>query len=116
MQFLWNGSTWTTSADDAPSNPIGVTTERGGGDIQRTYYGTARALAPRWSRRTFAFTWSSVGTTAPAVRCNDMITSGGTVTIACHLGTFITRPLADSFSWSETGYSIYDVTMSFAEV
>lgn len=114
MQFLWNGSTWTTSADDAPSNPIAITEETGG-SLQRTYNGTARRVH-RYSKRTFGFNWSGVGTNAPATYCLNMLTAGGTVTIAYHQGTYVTQPVPGSFRYDETGYYVYDISMSFAEV
>ena len=114
MRFQWNGSTWTTGADDSPAYPIDIrdVTEA---QIQRTYAGAARYWYT-WNKRTFGLTWASVGTVAPETHIRNMLTSAGTVEIVYALGTFTTYPVPGSLSCSETGYYVYDISAQFVEV
>lgn len=114
MQFLWNGSTWTTGADDTPSLPIDMP-QLSAGQIQRTFYGAARLYVP-WTRRRFDLSWSDVGTALVATNLRDMGSLSGTVTIAWSEGTFATYMVPGSLRVTETGYLTWNVSASFEVV
>ncbi len=114
MRFQWNGSTWTTTADDAPAYPLDIADDTTA-QIQRTFAGAAR-YSYTANRRTFSLSWAQVGTIAPQTYIRNMLTSAGTVEIASHLGTFVTYPVPGSLRCSETGYYVYDISAQFAEV
>ena len=114
MRFQWSGSTWTTTADDAPSVPVSVTTVGEGATLQRTYAGAVRYVY-RHEKRLFGMAWTDVGTNAPEVYIRAMIAAGGTVEIAYHQGTYNTYPVPGSLTCDETGYYVYNITAQFAE-
>jgi len=113
MRFQWNGSTWTTTADDAPAYPLDIADDTTA-QIQRTFSGTAR-YSYTANKRSFSLTWSAVGTVAPQTYVRNMLTSAGTVEIASHLGTFTCYPVPGSLHCSETGYYVYDISAQFTE-
>lgn len=113
MRFQWNGSTWTTTADDAPAYPLDIADDTTA-QIQRTFAGAAR-YSYTSNKRVFSLTWSSVGTVAPQTYIRNMLTVGGTVELAYHGGTVNTYPVPGSLTCSETGYYVYDISAQFTE-
>ena len=114
MRFQWNGSTWTTAADDSPAYPLEISDDTSA-QIQRTFAGAAR-YSYTANKRTFNLSWASVGSVAPQSYIRNMLTSAGTVELAYALGTFTTYPVPGSLRCSETGFYVYDISASFAEV
>lgn len=114
MVFKWNGSTWTTASADSPSYPLD-TADDTTAQIQRTYAGAAR-LVYRANKRELSLTWDNIGTLAPQVYIRDMLTTGGTVNIAYADGTINAYPVPGSLKASETSYSLYSISATFAEI
>lgn len=114
MRFQWNGSTWTTGADDSPTEPIGFGYDTEG-QIQRNFNGTARNHH-RFDKARISLRWDQIGTNLPETRIKDMLVTAGTVEIAWSRGTYSTYPVPGSLTAPETGYSIYDISAQFVEV
>lgn len=114
VRFQWNGSTWTTDANTAPSYPIDLRTDTEA-QIQRNFSGTARE-SYRWAKATIGLRWDDAGTIAPQVYIKNMITSNGTVNIAYEDGTYNCRPVPGSLSCATTGYYIYQIAATFTEI
>lgn len=114
MRFQWNGSTWTTGAEDSPSFPLD-TADNTEVNIQRTYAGAAR-LVYRWRKRVLDLAWDNVGSLTAQTHVRNMISSGGTVNIAYADGTFDAFPDANSLRTTESAYSLYTITARFVEI
>ena len=114
MNFKYDGTTWAVTDAQLP-NYIDRSLEQVGG-MRRTWLGTQRRYN-RYSKWTLPYTWSDV---EAAVRTHvsaiAQLTGTGTVTVEYATGTFICKPVDQSYSEKESSWASYNLGITLKEV
>jgi len=114
MNFKYDGTTWAVT--DAQLPDYTDRSREQPGSFRRTFAGVGRNYI-RYNKWAQPFSWSMVGT---AVRDHviaiSTLTGTGTCTVEYPAGTFICKPVNESYSEKEASYQAYNIGITLKEV
>lgn len=114
MNFKYDGTTWAVSDDQLPDY-IARSREQPG-SFRRTFAGAGRVYI-RYSKWVEPFSWATVGTEVrDHVIAISELTGTGTCTVEYPAGTFICKPVPESYSEKESSWQSYNIGITLKEI